>query len=272
MKDKVAVFIDGFNFYHAIVAHMKGIKYPKSLKWLNYDSVMRNLLLKNKDFSDLYIRFYTAKNNYKCDDKGNPHKSIHNHDIYINALKSQNIDVIEGKFKFRSEPLNTYVKCKNCKHEQFIHKFEICFPKNIHCIKCDTEILPEQMLCIKKVEEKKTDVKIAIDLVNTARDNKYNKIFLFSTDSDFIPPVEYIKNYCPDVEIIIVAPSDKIEKKYYDEKTKTLKTKSVYRFGTKEFENLGVTVLRLRLSKLANCLFEDEIELPNGKILKNPWI
>ena len=32
MGDKVAVLTDGFNFYHAIKAHIKTVKYPKSLK------------------------------------------------------------------------------------------------------------------------------------------------------------------------------------------------------------------------------------------------
>ena len=271
MVDKVAVLIDGFNFYHAIKAHIKTVTYPKSLKWLDYDSVIRNILLKKCNYDDLCIRFYTAKNTYKYDKHGNPHKSIQHHEIYTSALKSKNIEVIEGKFKFRDEPLNSYVLCNNCNHEQFIHKFDIQFPSKVNCVKCHSEILPDNMRCIKKVEEKKTDVKIAIDLVNIARDGFYNKIFLFSTDSDFIPPVEYIKNNCPNTEIIIVAPSDKHVIKKYNEKSQRLEITSAYRFGTTEFSNLGVTVLRLKLSKLINCLFNDEIVSVDGKILRNPW-
>ena len=43
-RDNVAVLIDGFNFYHAICTHMKSIEYPRSLKWLDYDSLVRNVI------------------------------------------------------------------------------------------------------------------------------------------------------------------------------------------------------------------------------------
>ena len=271
MGDKVAVLIDGFNFYHAVSTHIKSISYPRNLKWLDYDLVVRNVLLKNKPLDELKINFYTAVNTYKCDSQGKPHKSTVNHRIYTDALKTKNIDVIEGQFKLRDEKLNSYFVCKECNNTQFIHKLNISFPNKITCVKCNSEFLIEDFKCIKKPEEKKTDVKIAIDLVNIARDGHYNKIFLFSTDSDFIPPVEYIKKNCPNTQIIIVAPSDKIEIKKYNEKLKKLEITSAYRYGTSEFSKLGVTVLRLKLSKLINCLFDDEIESVEGKILRNPW-
>jgi uncharacterized LabA/DUF88 family protein len=270
--DNVAVLIDGFNFYHAICKHMKNVTYPKNLKWLDYDCLMRNVLLKDRPFENLKINFYTAINTFKYDNNGNPHKSIQNHKIYTNALKSKGIQIIEGKFKFRDEPLNTYVICEQCKHEQFVHKFEIQFPKDIHCVKCSNLISSENLKCIKKVEEKKTDVKIAVDLINIARDGEYNKIFLFSTDSDYIPAAEYIQNKCPNVKLIIVAPSDKTQKTRYNQKTQKLENKSEFVYNTSEFQKIGVSVHRLRLSKLINCLFEDEITLTNGKILRNPWL
>lgn len=271
MGDKVAVLIDGFNFYHAISSHIKSVSYPRNLKWLDYDALVRSVLLKNRHYDELKINFYTAVNTFKCDSHGKPHKSTVNHRIYTDALKTKNIEVIEGQFKLRDEKLNSYFVCKNCNNTQFIHKLDISFPSKVTCVKCNSEILAEDFKCIKKPEEKKTDVKIAIDLVNIARDGHYNKIFLFSTDSDFIPPVEYIKNKCPKAEIIIVAPSDKFEKRWYNEKEKKLEIKSEYRYGTTEFSKLGVYVHRLRLSKLINCLFDDEIISADGKTLRNPW-
>ena len=270
-RDNVAVLIDGFNFYHAICTHMKSIEYPRSLKWLDYDSLVRNVILKNVNYDKLIINFYTALNSFKHDNQGKNHSSIINHQIYTQALKYKNIKVIEGKFKIRDENLNTYVVCKNCSHNQFIHKFNIDLPNRIFCSHCNNEILPSDIDCIKKVEEKKTDVKIAIDLVNIARDNIYNKIYLFSTDSDFIPAVEYIKDYCKNVQIIIVAPSDKIVIKKFNNKTNKLEINSVPRYGTSEFNNLGVFVYRLKLSKLVNHLFDDEIILENSTKITNPW-
>ena len=270
MGDKVAVLIDGFNFYHAISSHINSVSYPENLKWPDYDKLVRNVLLKNRQYDDLKINFYTAINTYKCDSHGKPHKSTVNHRIYTDALKTKNIEVIEGQFKLRDERLNSYYVCKNCNNTQFIHRFKVTFPDKITCVKCNSEFAEEDFKCIKKPEEKKTDVKIAIDLINIARDGNYNKIFLFSTDSDFIPPVEYIKKNCS-AEIIIVAPSDKFEIKRYNEKKQKLEIVSAYRYGTTEFSKLGVTVLRLKLSKLINCLFDNEIKTSYGRILRNPW-
>jgi len=271
-KDNIVILIDGYNFYHAICKHISEIHYPRCLKWLNYDLVAREILLKNREYNDLKIKFYTAKNTFKFDKNGNPHKSIHSYDIYTEALKTQGIEVIEGLFKFRDEKLNSYVECKNCSHPQFIHKIDIDFPNKINCAKCGTEILPGDLRCLKKVEEKKTDVKIAVDMVNLARDGYYNKIFLFSTDSDYIPAAEYIKNNCPDVSLIIVAPSDKDTWSKYDPKTKKVKNFSKFRFSVSEFNKLGITILRIKLSKFINCLFPDTITLLDDKSLRNPWL
>ena len=194
------------------------------------------------------------------------------HKTYTKALKTSGVNIIEGKFKIRDEQLNSYYECKNCYKTQFIHKINIDFPQKVICPDCKKEIFPQDLKYIKKVEEKKTDVKIAIDLVNCARDGEYNKIFLFSTDSDFIPPAEYIKDNCPGVYLTIIAPSDKIEQKRYNKETGKRETKSVYRYGTAEFSNLGINVIRLKLSKLINYLFDDELDDGLGNIIKNPWI
>lgn len=272
MADNVAVLIDGFNFYHAICKHMDRVTYPKSLKWLDYDALIRKVILKNRPYDKLKINFYTANNTKKRDNNGKPHPSIEHHRTYTDALKTKNINIIEGQFKFRDEKLNTYTVCESCKNEQFVHKFDIQFPKTICCTKCNKIIDPSKITKIIKVEEKKTDVKIAIDLINIARDGEYNKIFLFSTDSDFIPPVEYIQNNCPNVKLIVVAPADKKEETIYNKKTGRIDKKSPFIYNTSDFQKLGVFVLRLKLSKLYNCLFDDTIYLPNNQYLQNPWL
>lgn len=263
-KDNIAVFIDGFNYYHAIKSHMREVLYTSNLKWLNYNELIKKIILKNKDYKDLKINFYTAKNTFKRDSKGKPHESLKHHDIYMKALDKLKINVIEGQFKLRDERLNCYLACTNCDTVKFVHKFQINADSKIHCL-CGTEIDLNNLKAFKKVEEKKTDVKIAIDLVNTARDGKYNKIYLLSTDSDFIPAVEYIKENCPNVKIYIVAPADKIIIR--KAKNGEIKTYSQFRYGVSEFEKLGITIIRLPLSKLRYCLLSDNFD---GLI--NPWI
>lgn len=242
---------------------MKDVLYTYHLKWLDYDKVVKNVIIKKHSYDELKINFYTAINNYKLDSEGRPHKSIANHKAYTGALKARGIEVIEGKFKPRSEKLNCYIDCDKCNQMFFIHKFNISLPNKVKCY-CGEEINTENIKYFKKVEEKK-DVKIAVDLINTARDGHYNRIYLFSTDSDFIPAAEYIKENCPDVELYVVAPSDKRVKKFVE--NGQIKEKSEFRYGTKEFEKIGVKVLRIKLSKFRECLLPDTI---NG--YKNPWL
>jgi len=263
-KDNVAVFIDGFNYYHAICQHMDDVLYASNLKWLDYDKLLRTVILKNKTYDELKINFYTAVNTYKLDNKGNLHKSIKNHKIFTEALKRRHIKVVEGKFKLRDEKLNCYLQCSNCTNINFVHKFEISTDSQISC-HCGHKIDLTSLRYFKKVEEKKTDVKIAIDIINTARDGKYNKLYLFSTDSDFVPVVEYIKDFCPNVKIYIVAPSDKITIRKAT--NGNIDTKAPYRYGVSEFENLGIKIIRLKLSKLRHCLLPNHFD---G--LTNPWL
>lgn len=242
---------------------MKQVLYTSNLKWLDYEKLARTVILKNKKFNDLKVNFYTAVNTYKLDSRGKPHKSIKNYGVYKKALEKRGITVIEGRFKPRNEKLNCYLPCPSCNKLNFVHKFKINVSNNVTCY-CGTEIEPENASFFKKVEEKKTDVKIAIDIVNAARDGHFNKIYIFSTDSDFIPAIEYVKENCPNVKIYIVAPADKNIERI--QKNNVIIDKSSYRYGVSEFENLGTTIIRLKLSKLCHCLFPNSFE---G--LQNPW-
>ena len=43
-----------------------------------------------------------------------------------------------------------------------------------------------------KIREKGTDVKIAVDIIDGAVDNKYDTAILISSDTDLIPAIEYV--------------------------------------------------------------------------------
>lgn len=263
-KDNVAVLIDGFNYYHAIKSHMREVEYTSSLKWLNYDALIRNIILKNKQFKDLKINFYTAKNVFKLNPDGTPHESLTNHDTYMAALTQLGIKVIEGQFKPRAEKLNCYLTCSSCNGMNFVHRFSMTTSSKVYC-RCGSEINMNRIRSFNKVEEKKTDVKIAVDLINIARDGVYNKIYLFSTDSDFIPAVEYIKKHCPNVQVYIVAPADKVTMRRAS--SAGIRTISPFRYNVTEFKDLGLTIIRLKLSKLRHCLLPS-----NFKGLIDPWL
>ena len=86
--------------------------------------------------------------------------SYNRHKIYVKALQSENINVVFGKFS----------------------------KKSIYCDKCKQYII--------KREEKRTDVNIALHLLQLAHDNAYDAALIISGDGDLYPAVEIVKARC----------------------------------------------------------------------------
>lgn len=66
-------------------------------------------------------------------------------------------------------------------------------------------------VCRKKYdtpEEKKTDVNIAIRMIDDALNGRVDRIILVSGDSDMEPAVEYILKACPKVRVLVYIPQD----------------------------------------------------------------
>jgi len=164
---RVSFYIDGFNVYHNIDKYYQ--KTGICYKWLNYRSLFESLLVKNEKISDIY--FFTAISNYHPEDSRVRHKT------YIRALKHADIIVIEGNFA--EKPIECRVSRCNYNGRKVFYK----------------------------LEEKKTDVNIAVYMVRDAYLNKYDKCFLVSADSDFVPIFQVVKN-CGKMPGLIVPPSD----------------------------------------------------------------
>lgn len=56
-------------------------------------------------------------------------------------------------------------------------------------------------------EEKRTDVNIALQMLDDVHHHRADRIVLVSGDSDLVPAVEMIKAEAPDVEIVVYVPS-----------------------------------------------------------------
>ena len=95
---------------------------------------------------------------------------VKRHKIFIKAQESVGIKTVYGKFRKRSK------KCRLC------HKV------------------------YETYEEKQTDVNIAIYLFKLAIENKYEKAFIVSGDSDLVPSILAIKESFPEKEIGVIVP------------------------------------------------------------------
>lgn len=149
MKKKVTVFVDGFNVFHS----MNDDRSLKQYKWLNLHSLAEQMIDKSKE-EVTKIYYFSAI--YNLD----PGKAQRHH-IYIKALKSIDVEIVLGKFKYK-------------------HKT---------CRKCGSNI--------PTPEEKKTDVNIAIHLLKAGWQNDCDKVLIISGDTDLIPAIDMFKQLFP---------------------------------------------------------------------------
>ena len=78
--------------------------------------------------------------------------------------------------------------------------------KDQKCLNCNSSW--------RTFEEKMTDVKIAVQLLNDAQDNKFDTAFIISADSDLVPPIEAVLQRYHGKRVIVAFPpkrsSDKL--------------------------------------------------------------
>lgn len=265
-KKRVAVYIDGFNFYYAIVDYLHKVPFTGSLKWLNYRQLIERKILKgNKDINrtNLRVNFYTAINTYR------PKDSQIKHERYIKALEYSGVKVIRGKYKLREVFLSCHLNCTNCNEVIFLRDYNITKDAPVICNNCKTTIELSKYERAQHPEEKQTDVNIARDILVDAMTDKVDLIYIFSTDSDFVPVVDYILNVLnPQIEdynrcnpqdlklqkeIVIVAPHTRETcfKMVKENGQYVKKEFSEPRYKIENFTALGATEYRLKLGQLA---------------------
>lgn len=281
-KKRVAVYIDGFNFYYAIIDYLRRVPFQPSLKWLNYkDFVGRKILKNNKDANkkDLKINFYTAINTYR------PRESQIRHERYIKALEKSGVNVIKGKYKLREVYLSCLLNCSNCNKVVHLYDYNITKNEPVICDKCKTELDLSKYKKAQHPEEKQTDVNIARDVLVDAITDNVDLIYIFSTDSDFVPIVDYVLNTLnPQIEkynlanpetpklkkeIVIVAPQVNDVQTRLVEKDGKLVRKDVVRprYEIENFTSLGAKELRIRIGQLSQFQFPSSycgLEKPVG--------
>lgn len=97
------------------------------------------------------------------------------HKSYINALKQTGVEVILSHFKKKQR------KCLNCNAKWQSH------------------------------EEKESDVRIALHILEDVFDNKFDTAFILSGDSDLVPVIEKVKSRHPDKRILVALPKHSLK-------------------------------------------------------------
>ncbi len=150
---RTCVYIDGFNLY-------RGALKDSPYRWLDLKALMIHTLPKDADV--VKIKYFTAAVHNTED---NP--SIANRqDVYLRALAKYipEIEIHKGRFKAKKKYLPLVEPLENGDSSAYVRTFE----------------------------EKRTDVNIAIHLVNDAWKDSYDWAFVVSTDSDLCGAVQMV--------------------------------------------------------------------------------
>jgi uncharacterized LabA/DUF88 family protein len=135
------------------------------------------------------------------------------HKDYVSALRTVNVKPVFGAFRYRDK------KCQKCNR------------------------------VYKTWEEKRTDVNIAIQLFSTAINDKWDKAFIVSGDSDLIPAIEAVKQIFPGKQIGIIIP---------------------IRRRAEELKQVADYHMKIKEKHLKTCQFPDNVHIGNGVNVQKP--
>lgn len=212
-RTKILVLIDGFNYYHKLTKYQENNNV--CVKWLDYYSLLIDAVMEHLGTIDVgfEIIFFTAIATHRIEDSQARHKT------YIKALEESGVNVVRGEFKNKYLP-----PCRGCKQKKRNEK-------------------------ILRHEEKRTDVNIAITMLEKAMTDQLDIVYLLSGDNDFVPVVKRVKELCKNKRVIICPPP---QKQYF-----------VHNLLNASLEK---DFYRIRWSQIKEYQFPD-----NYKGLSNPW-
>jgi len=143
-------------------------------KWLDLDGLFRRL----RPHDDIkLIRYFTALVEI------GPHRLRQY--AYLEALASfPNIKVLLGKFKM----------------------------KQVTCTFPDCTVIGDRVFSVP--EEKRTDVNIAVHMVDDAYRNECDQFVLVSGDSDLVPPIRLIRTAFPEKRVVVYVPANDCARGY----------------------------------------------------------
>lgn len=164
----VAVYIDGFALYKALLQHT----YPQ-YKWLDLEAFARRLF-PHRDV--VQVKYFSAQLKPRTNDPGIGQRQ----QIFWRALRTTGVEIIEGKFAFVKQRLPLHP-------EQLDPSGKVV------------------TTLIKRPEEKGSDVALASHLIFDAVDAVADSYAVLTNDSDLAPPVEMLTQRGHDIALVSVA-------------------------------------------------------------------
>ena len=179
---RTIVYIDGYNFYFGV---LKNTPY----KWLDIVSLVKHIChVQNPKMDVVSVKFFTAPVIGRVATKGV--KSLHSQDTYHRALLNSHPEIIEI--------INGY----HLLEKGYLPRYKEPIDK-------------QDRVEVWRLEEKQTDVNLALQLYRDAVLNNYEHAVLVSSDSDLVPALAFLKQDFPHYPVGLILPrrqSIKIER------------------------------------------------------------
>jgi len=173
---KTTVYIDGFNLYYGALSNT-------NYKWLDVVKLFTQICHQQDPNTEIIsIKFFTSPVKGSIANRGQDAEQSQK--SYIKGLKTlypDNFECIEGGFSMQKGKAPIYQE----------------------------PIIKGDKVDIWKLEEKKTDVNIALNMYIDAQKG-IEQVVLVSNDTDLVPAFEAIKREYPNVQIATVLPRMKI--------------------------------------------------------------
>ena len=166
-KKRVYVYFDGSNFYH----HLKD---NYGIRKLDFYEIA-NQILDSANESLQQIKYYNSPVSQQDD----PVAYANQNRFFAKLRSNPLIKVFLGNL--RKRPLKKInMNCPKCGYQQ------------ANAIQCPVCKAPIDVMSCFKYSEKGVDVKLAVDILLDALNNKYDVAFLFSSDADFVPAIDHV--------------------------------------------------------------------------------
>lgn len=173
---KTIVYIDGYNFYFGL---LKNTAY----KWLDVVGLVKHIChIQNPEFDVIAVKFFTAPVITRVSSKGDKAGQAQN--AYLKALTARHSDTLE------------IIQGYYILEKGFLPKY-------------NTPIVKEDRVAVWRLEEKQTDVNIALHIYRDVTFNKCQQVVLVSSDSDLEPALKFCKQDYPNIQIGLILPRPK---------------------------------------------------------------
>ena len=173
---KTCLYIDGFNLYRSI---LKGTPH----KWLDLMALFRDHVLPTQvpAAQIVKLKFFTAPVKASYSKRGKEAEIAQNH--YLRALQAsypEQVEIISGFHLFEQTALPTYIE--------------------------GVEANKNNMSRVWLIEEKQTDVQMAMHIYRDAVLENYDLLVVCTNDSDLEPCLELVKQDAPRAQLGLVTP------------------------------------------------------------------